>query len=434
MTKANQASVSEPRITILNNGLRVISEDMPHLETASLGIWVDTGARNETKGNNGLSHLLEHMAFKGSKRRNAQQIAEEIENVGGHLNAYTSREQTAYFARVLKADVPLALDILADILQHSVFDPEELAREQAVVIQEIGQTKDTPDDLVFDYFQETAYPDQPMGRSILGTAEGVSGFGRADLIGYMAQHYRAPRMIVSAAGRVDHDALVAQAGELLADLPPAHDDGPEAAHYGGGDFREQRDLEQVHLLAGFGGVSYEDPDFYVAQVFSTLLGGGMSSRLFQELREKRGLCYSVYSFASSYVDGGIFGVYAGTGEGDLAELVPAMCGEIGRMAGPIGEDEVARARAQLKAGLMMSMESPSSRCEQFARQLLIFGRPLPTPEIVERVDAVDVPALNRFAARLLGETRPTLTALGPISHLESYDGFAARFATSASPV
>jgi predicted Zn-dependent peptidase len=238
-------------------------------------------------------------------------------------------------------------------------------------------------------------------------------------------------MVLSAAGRVDHDALVAQAGELLSDLPAAGDDGREAARYGGGDFREMRDLEQVHLLAGFGGVSYDDPDFYTTQVFSTLLGGGMSSRLFQEVREKRGLCYSVYSFSASYVDGGLFGVYAGTGEGDVAELVPAMCGEIERMAGPIGEDEVARARAQLKAGLLMSLESPSSRCEQFARQLLIFGRPLPTPEIVARVDAVDAPALNRFAERLLGETRPTLTALGPIRHLESYDGFAARFTSPA---
>ncbi len=432
MSKTNPAAVSEPRITTLNNGLRIVSEDMAHLETASLGIWVDTGARNETKASNGISHLLEHMAFKGTERRNAREIAEAIENVGGHLNAYTSREQTAYFARVLKADVPLALDILADILQHSVFDAEELAREQAVVVQEIGQTKDTPDDLVFDYFQETAFPDQPMGRSILGTAEGVSGFGRDDLMGYMAQHYRAPRMVLSAAGRIDHDALVAQAGDVLAGLPAGGDDGRETARYGGGDFREKRDLEQVHLLAGFGGVSYEDPDFYVAQVFSTLLGGGMSSRLFQEVREKRGLCYSVYSFASSYVDGGIFGVYAGTGEADVAELVPAMCGEIGRMAGPIDGDEVARARAQLKAGLMMSLESPSSRCEQFARQLLIFGRPLPMSEIVAQVDAVDVPALNRFAERLLGETRPTLTALGPIRHLESYDGFAARFAVPAS--
>jgi len=432
MSKATPMTMSEPRMTTLDNGLRVISEDMPHLETASLGVWVDTGARNETKETNGISHLLEHMAFKGTKRRNAQQIAEEIENVGGHLNAYTSREQTAYFARVLKADVPLALDILADILQHSVFEGEELAREQAVVIQEIGQTKDTPDDLVFDYFQETAYPDQAMGRSILGTAEGVSGFGRDDLIGYMAQHYRAPRMILSAAGRIDHDALVAQAGEVLSALPAACEESPEAARYGGGDFREMRDLEQVHLLAGFAAVSYEDPDFYVAQVFSTLLGGGMSSRLFQEVREKRGLCYSVYSFASSYVDGGVFGVYAGTGEGDVAELVPAVCGEIAGMAGPIGEDEVARARAQLKAGLMMSLESPSSRCEQFGRQLLIFGRLLPTSEIVARVDAVDIAALNRFAERLLSETRPTLTAMGPIRHLESYDGFAARFASTAT--
>ena len=419
--------MTSPRITTLENGLRVISEDMPHLETAAVGVWVDAGARNETRTANGISHLLEHMAFKGTKRRSAQAIAEEIENVGGHINAYTSREQTAYFARVLKDDVALAVDIIADILQFSTFDAEELAREQAVVIQEIGQTRDTPDDVVFDNFQEKAFPDQPVGRSILGTPEGVSGFGREDLVTYMSEHYCGARMVLSAAGRVDHDTLVAQAEDVFSELPAAGNSPREPARYQGGETREERELEQVHFLAGFGGVSYDDPDYYVSQVFSAILGGGMSSRLFQEIREKRGLCYAIYSFVSSYVDGGLFGIYAGTGEADVPELIPAICGESLKMVDRIDEDEVARARAQLKAGLMMSLESPSSRCEQFARQLLIYGRTLTVSEIIEKVEAVDSAALRRFAERILGGSAPTVAAIGPIGSLESYGTFTARF-------
>lgn len=422
--------MSTPRITTLENGLRVVCEDMPHLETAAVGVWVDAGARNETQAVNGISHLLEHMAFKGTERRSALAIAEEIENVGGHINAYTSREQTAYFARVMKDDVRLAVDIIADILQFSTFDQEELERERAVVIQEIGQTRDTPDDVVFDDFQETAFPDQPIGRSILGTPEGVSGFGREALMGYMAEHYHGPRMVLSAAGRVDHDDLVDQAQEAFAKLPSEGTVSREAARYNGGEHREARDLEQVHFLAGFDGVPYEDPDYYVSQVFSAVLGGGMSSRLFQEIREKRGLCYSIYSFASSYVDGGIFGIYAGTGEAEVQELIPALSEETAKMAGAVSDDEVARARAQLKAGLMMSLESPSSRCEQFARQLLIHGRTLTTAEIIAEVEAVDAAALRRFAGRILGGPAPTMAAIGPIGRLESYAAFAARFGSA----
>jgi len=415
-----------PEVTTLKNGLRVISENSPHLESTAVGIWVDTGARNEPAALNGISHMLEHMAFKGTERRSARAIAEEIESVGGHLNAYTSREQTAYYARVLKDDVPLALDIVSDILQHSTFEADELERERAVIVQEIGQAEDTPDDIVFDLFQETAYPDQPVGRPILGTEALVRSFGRPDLVGYMGTHYHAPNMVLAAAGRIDHGALVAEAEQRFGLLPGGTNQGAEEARYRGGDLRENKDLEQVHVVAGFPGIPYDDPDYYVSQVFSTVLGGGMSSRLFQEVREKRGLCYSVYSFASSLTDGGIFGIYAGTGESEVRELIPAMAGELVKLADPIPEEEVARARAQLKAGLLMSLESPSSRCEQFARQMLVFGRPLSSAEIIEKVEAVDAASLNRFATRLLAGT-PTLTALGPIGQLEDYGAFAARF-------
>ncbi|MSO64474.1 MAG: insulinase family protein [Alphaproteobacteria bacterium] len=419
--------MNEARVTTLSNGLRVVSEHSPHLETSAVGIWVDAGARNESAEVNGISHLLEHMAFKGTQRRSARQIAEEIEAVGGHLNAYTSREQTAYYARVLKNDVPLAVDLLADILQHSTFDPEELGRERQVIIQEIGQTEDTPDDIVFDYFQETAYPDQPIGRSILGIPERVERFTSADLRAYMAEQYHAPRMVLAAAGSVDHDELVRLAEGKLGDLPARNPAGFDPARYRGGDRRIGRDLEQVHVIAGFDGVSYSDPDYYVAQVYSTALGGGMSSRLFQEIREKRGLCYSIYSFTSSVVDGGIFGIYAGTGENELPELLTAMGNEVVGTLKGMAADEVERARAQLKAGVLMALESSSARCEQFARHLLIYGRVLSTAEVIAKIDAVDAAALHRYAQRLLCNGPPTLTALGPVGRLEAYDRFAARF-------
>ena len=416
------------RTESLANGLRVVSDPVEHLETASLGLWVDVGARCETEETNGLSHLLEHMAFKGTARRSARDIAEEIEAVGGHLNAYTSRETTAYYAKVMKEDVPLALDLLADILQHSTFDPDELERERAVVIQEIAQVNDTPDDLVFDRFQETAYPDQPLGRSILGPPERVGGYSRDALAAYMGDHYRAARMVLVGSGRIDHDALVAGACAAFDALPEGPVPPAAAAVYGGGECRMTRDLEQAHLVLGFDGISYDDEDFYTLQVLSTLLGGGMSSRLFQEVRERRGLAYSVFTFSSSYSDGGIFGVYAGAGEAELGALVPVMADELVKACADVSEDEVARARAQLKAGLLMSLESTQARAERLGRHLLLFGRPLPIPEMIARVDAIDTDAVCRTARRILQGCRPTVAALGPIGKLESHDAIAARFA------
>ena len=416
------------RTTRLANGLSVVSDPVDHVETASLGLWVDVGARCESEDTNGLSHLLEHMAFKGTERRSARDIAEEIEAVGGHLNAYTSRETTAYYAKVMKEDVPLALDLLADILQHSTFDAEELERERAVVIQEIAQVNDMPDDLVFDRFQETAYPDQPIGRSILGPPERVGGYTRAALAAYMEDHYRAARMVLVGSGRIDHEALVAWAEAAFTALPEGPVPAPAAAVYGGGDCRILRDLEQAHLIVGFDGIAYDDPDFYTLQVLSTLLGGGMSSRLFQEIRERRGLAYSVFTFASSYADGGLFGVYAGAGGGDLPELVPVMAAELVEACDTVSQEEVARARAQLKAGLLMSLESTQARAERLGRHMLLFGRPLPIAEMIARVDAIDCDSVRRTARRVLTGCRPTVAALGPVDRLESHDSIAARFA------
>ena len=413
------------QLTTLGNGLRVATDHMPGLETAAVGVWVSTGARNERADNNGISHMLEHMAFKGTERRNALQIAEEIEAVGGHLNAYTSREQTAYYARVLKDDAALAIDILSDILQHSTFAEEELARERTVVIQEIGQTNDTPDDLIFDRFQEAAFPDQPIGRSILGTTDLVSGFARETLSTYMSRHYHGPNMIVAATGNVAHEAIVELAGkkfDQITDQPAA---ALEKAHYRGGEARETRDLEQVHYLLGFEGLPFDDDDFYAAQVLATVLGGGMSSRLFQEVREKRGLAYSVFAFSSSYVDSGIFGLYAGTGEADVTELVPVLCDEIQRAGQDIDDAETARARAQHKASIMMGLEAAGARAEQLGRQLHVYGRPISPAELVSEIDGVDAAALRRVAGRLT-RSAPVIAAIGPLGKLESYQATMSR--------
>ncbi len=413
-------------VTTLANGMKVVTDTIESVESASLGIWVGVGARHEHEDVNGVAHMLEHMAFKGTQRRSARSIAEEIEAVGGSLNAYTSRENTAYFARVLKSDVPLAVDILADILQHSTFDNEELSRERAVVIQEIGQSFDTPDDLVFDHFQEIAYPDQPIGRSILGSAERIGGMSRDTIAGYMNRNYTAPGMILAAAGRVDHEALVAQAEGLFSSL--GNGNGPPAAPaiYKGGERIEHRELEQIHLVLGFDGVAYGDPDYYAVSLLSYLLGGGMSSRLFQEIREKRGLVYSIYGFTSSYVDGGSFGVYAGTGEQEAAELIPVLCDEINKVTVSVTEEELERTKAQIKAGILMSLESTSARCERLAQHMFVYGRPLTTEEIVAKIDAVDVAAVVRAAKRVTS-TPPTFAALGPSAGLRRLAPVAARF-------
>ena len=302
------------RISTLANGLRVATDPMDSVETASVGVWIEAGSRYETATICGVSHFLEHMVFKGTRRRDARAIAEEIEAVGGHLNAHTSREYTAFYAKVLKEDVPLAVDIIADILQDATLDDGELGRERTVILQEIMQAQDTPDDIIFDRFQETAFPEQALGRPVLGSPELISAMTREVLASYMRVHYGAPRMVLAAAGRVDHDELVALAEATFDRLPATIEGLREPARYQGGDFREERDLEQVHLVLGFQGVGYRDPDFYPVSVLSTLLGGGMSSRLFQEAREKRGLVYSIYTFPTSYTDSGVFGIYAGTGE------------------------------------------------------------------------------------------------------------------------
>jgi predicted Zn-dependent peptidase len=365
------------------------------------------------------------MAFKGTQTRSARAIAEEIEAVGGSMNAHTSREQTAYFIKVLRGDLPLAVDILADILLRSTYDPEEMQRERTVILQELGQAEDTPDDIIFDHFQEAAFPGQALGRPVLGRAEIIGHLPREALIDFRLRHYGASGMVFVAAGNVDHEEFVELARRAFSDLPTTGDTSYEAGRYTGGEYRDGQDLEQVHLVLGFPGVSFTDTDYYAAMVLSTLLGGGMSSRLFQEIRELRGLAYSVSSFAAPYLDGGVFAIYAGTGEKETPELMQVMFEQLRSVRVPAPEDEVRRARTQLKASLLMSLESTSSRLDSLGSQLLIFGRPIPVDEIVTKIEAV-TPEAVAHAARRIFAGKPTLAAMGPLSGLEPYEILATR--------
>jgi predicted Zn-dependent peptidase len=413
------------RLATLGNGLRVVTDRIDTVDTVSLGIWVEVGTRHEPAEINGVAHFLEHMAFKGTARRSARDIAEEIEAVGGHLNAYTSRESTAYYAKVLKEDVPLALDLLADILVNSTFDPAELERERQVILQEIGQAYDTPDDIIFDHFQERAYPDQAMGRPVLGSPEIIRRLSREAVTAYLNDHYGAARMVLSASGNLDHDRVAELADRLLGGVPRDKPLASEAARYLGGEFRQDRDLEQLHIVLGFPGPTLGDPDYYAAAVLSTAFGGGMSSRLFQEVREKRGLAYTVHSFTHGYRDGGLFGIYAGTGEDEAAELVPVLCDETRRLDAGLAPVELGRAKAQMKAGLLMSLESTSARCEQMAQHMLIHGTPFEPADIVRRIEAVDDAAIARVVEAWRGAP-PTLAALGPAGRLEDFARVRAR--------
>jgi predicted Zn-dependent peptidase len=418
--------------TRLDNGLTVVSDAVPTVESVSIGVWAGSGTRAERAAENGVAHLLEHMVFKGTATRGAQAIAEEIEAVGGHLNAYTSRETTGYYAKTLKADWGVALDLLSDMLQNSVFDATELDRERSVIVQEIGQSYDTPDDVIFDHFQETAFPNQDLGRPVLGSAAIVSSVPREAVIGFLTDHYGAENLTVAAAGAIEHEALVAEAARLFDRLPKSETPPLSGGYYGGGDYRETQDLEQVHWVLGFEGVKLDDAASYDVGVLSMLFGGGMSSRLFQEVREKRGLAYTIHSFTQSYRDTGIFGIYAGTGEDLVTELVPVVMDEIGGLADTLKNVEVERAKVQLKAGLLMGLESTSNLVEHLGQSMATLKRLRSVEEIVAKIDAVTSQSVAAAARRIFSSPL-TSAALGPIRKLESHDRLAARLGAAAPP-
>jgi predicted Zn-dependent peptidase len=410
-------------VTKLPSGLTVVTETMPHLESVALGVWVKSGSRNEAHDEHGIAHLLEHMAFKGTARRSARDIAEQIENVGGEVNAATSTESTSYYARVLRDDVPLAVDILADILIESAFEEEELEREKNVILQEIGAANDTPDDIVFDKFSETAYSHQTIGRAILGTPESVMSFEPNQIRRYLARNYIAERMYIVAAGAVKHDDFVREVEKRFAGLPTSSEVPQiiEPAKYIGGSIREARDLMDAQVLLGFEGKAYHARDFYCSQILANVLGGGMSSRLFQEVREIRGLCYSVYAFHWGFSDTGIFGVHAATGGENLPELMPVVIDELRKSSETIHQSEIDRARAQIRAQLLMGQESPAARAGQMARQMMLYGRPISNTELMDRLTGITTDRLTDLAGRLFFNTTPTLSAIGPVDELASMD-------------
>lgn len=419
--------MSEPRVSTLPNGMRIATDPMPGLRSAALGVFVDVGARFERRERNGVAHFLEHMVFKGTRRRSAKAIADEIEAVGGQLNAWTGREQTAFTARVLDDDLPLAVDMIADMLRNSVFDQDELAREKQVILQEIGQVQDTPDDIVFDHLQAAAFADQPLGWPVLGDPDTVQAIDRDDVMAYLAAGYGAKRMTLAAAGAVDHDALVRLAGDAFGDAPAG--DAPQAgpATYTGGEIRDDRALEQTHIALAWPAPPLADPRQHAAATLSTLLGGGMSSRLFYEVREVRGLAYAIHSFVSQYADAGLFGVYAGADDEAAVELVDCVGATLNAARDEIDAAEVDRAKAQLRAALLMGRESAAARCEALAHQLSVYDRPIPPDETLADLDAVDVAAVKSELEALLAAP-PTVATVGESGALGDYGAIVARLA------
>lgn len=423
-------NAGELRVTILENGFSVATESMPHIATTALGVWVGAGSRHERDDEHGLSHLIEHMAFKGTARRSARAIAEDIENVGGDINAATGVEYTCYTARVLGEDIDVALDVLGDILTASTFDPSELERERGVILQEIASVEDAPDDLVNDLFMETAFAGQALGRPILGRPETVSGFTPDAIRAFCAREYAPGRMVLAAAGAVDHDRVVEAARRhfgALADPAPVN---AGAARYRGGETRRKRRDEQANLVLGLEGRSFRDPDYYATQLFAQAFGGSLSSRLWQEVREKRGLAYSVDAFHWPFSDTGIFGVGAGVAGKDVAEFLDVAIDTLGATARELGEDEVARARAQMKVGLLAALETPGGRIERIARQLLAWGRIVPVSELVAKIEAVGVEEA-RAAGRALLKSAPAFAAIGPVAGAPSLPALGARIAAQA---
>ena len=403
-------------VTTLDNGFRIVSEQMSGLKSASVGIWINTGGRNETSKQNGIAHFLEHMAFKGTQSRSALDIAQEIENVGGYINAYTSKEMTAYYARVLENDVPLAIDVISDILLNPIFDQRELETERGVILQEIGQSLDTPDDVIFDWLQEAAFPDQPLGRTILGPSELVKNFSREDLLEFVSEQYGPEQMVLSAAGSVDHEKIVSQVKLLFDKKEPISKAAMISSKYNGGEKQVDKNLEQAHFALAFEAPGYRDETIYTSQIYSIALGGGMSSRLFQEIREKRGLCYTIFAQGGAYSDTGLLTIYSGTSADSLKDLSDITISEMKRMAIDFEQIELDRARVQMKAGLLMGLESASARAERLARMLTIWDRIPTLDEIVKKIDAVDLNDVRHFSDSIISNKKPTLSTYGPISN------------------
>jgi predicted Zn-dependent peptidase len=415
-------------MTTLPNGLRVVSDPMAHVDTAGVGVWVATGTRSEEDGEHGIAHFLEHMAFKGTARRTAREISEAIETVGGEINAATSVETTAYHARILAEDVPLALDILADILTEPRFDTGDVERERNVILQEIGAAEDVPEDRAFDALPEAAFRGQPLGRRILGTRESIGTVTAATLRDFFGRHYTAGAMTVAAAGAVDHDRLVDLVARAFEAVPVRNAPTPPPARYTGGVAAEAWDSAECQWILGFEGRAATHPAATAAHVAATVFGGGLSSRLFQALREDRGLVYDTSAFHWAFADSGLFAIHLATAADDVEEAAAVVLDELDAAISAVTEEELARARAQIRAGLLMSRESVSSRMGQAARHAIVFGRLLSKEERIAEIERVTAEDVRGLLAEMAA-TAPTVVAVGP-AEAPSADEIAARFGGS----
>lgn len=407
-----------PKKSALPNGVRVLTERVPGVRSVSVGVWAAVGSRDEGPGQDGLAHLVEHMMFKGTARRSARDIAETMDATGGVLNAYTTKEATAYYARVLDQHMPVALDLLADMLLNSTFAEEELAREKEVILEEIGMAEDTPEDLVHEVFDAHVFAGHPLARPVLGTREAVKQHRREDVIRFVRERYVPPRLVVAAAGSVDHQRLVAETERLFGGLagpePPVRPTPPLS--YAPRRLAVEKDTEQVHVCVGGPGLRRSDPRRFGLDLLDIILGGGMSSRLFQQLRENRGLVYSTYSYTASYTETGVFGVYAATRPGRVDQVLDIILRELGQLAGGrIEEAEVNRAREQAKGSLMLALESTAARVGRLAGAELWNEPYLSPPELMDRLDRVTAADVRSLAAELLSPEGLSVVMLGPVS-------------------
>jgi len=414
------------KLTTLNNGLRIITHSMPAFESVTFGVWNNVGSRDEQEEINGTAHFLEHMAFKGTTTKSAKQIAEKIDNVGGFMNAYTSEETTAYFVQILEQHLNEGIEVISDILQNSIFESAELERERGVILQEIGMYLDDPSEMVNDYWQKTAFPSQPLGRLIIGKKEIISSIKREKIVNFMNENYHPNKMVVSAAGKINHEKFVEDISNYMDNLPKGKVDGRIKASYKGGEYRQDKELEQIHLVLGFEGLDYFDEDYYALKIYSAIMGAGMSSRLFQEIREKRGLVYSIHAYARSFYDAGTFQVVAGTGEKQIKELLPVLCDELQRAPKNLTEKEIEKSKAQLKSATLMSRESTMSNASVGVHQIFTKGKLIDIKETLEKIQNVSKSSIERVAKKLLA-SKPTIASIGPIKELESLDKIIKRF-------
>ncbi len=403
--------------TTLKNGIQVITEEIPNVHSVSLGIWVEAGSRDEARNENGISHFIEHMLFKGTKRRTARQIAKEIDSVGGVLNAFTSKEFSSFYAKVLSEHLPVALDLLFDLYLNSTFSAEEMEKERQVIAQEINMVEDTPDEYIHDLFSESFWPRHPLGLPILGRLETIGRMNRTRLREFFVQNYLGVQPVLVAAGRLKHEDFLRPVEEMLGKVrlrPKERQSHPPRSHPR--IFVKKKTLEQVHLVLGTQGFSATHPKRYVFSILNTIFGGGMSSRLFQEIREDRGLAYSVYSFLSSFKDSGMLGVYVGTGDNTLSAVLRIILREMKKMAGDsLKPKELRSAKEQLKGNLLLSMESTDSRMGRLAKSEIYFNRFISTEEIIEGIERVSADEVADLARQLFRPESLSLTVLGPVT-------------------